>query len=77
MQLKLEGIAGVADKLKLNPLSKNLLLAMGEHNRFTMIPGVANLFTTVMSAHRYPSFPLLLFGSRNQFLLGAYRRCIY
>jgi len=50
--LKLEGIAGVADKLKLNPLSKNLLLAMGEHNRFTMIPGVANLFSTVMSAHR-------------------------
>jgi hypothetical protein len=24
LQLKLEGVAGVADKLKLNPLSKNL-----------------------------------------------------
>ncbi len=52
LQLKLEGVAGVADKLKLNPLSKNMLLALGEHNRFVLIPAVANLFATVMSAHR-------------------------
>ena len=38
--------------MKLNPLSKNLLLAMAENNRFTFIPGVASSFSTIMSAHR-------------------------
>jgi len=50
--LKVDGLGGVADKMKLNPLSKNLLLAMAENNRFTFIPGVASSFSTIMSAHR-------------------------
>jgi len=50
--LKLDGLAGVADKMKLNPLSKNLLLSMAENNRFTFIPAVTSVFSTIMSAHR-------------------------
>jgi F-type H+-transporting ATPase subunit O len=50
--LKLDGLAGAADKMKLNPLSKNLLLTMAENNRFTFIPGVTAVFSTIMSAHR-------------------------
>jgi len=50
--LKVEGVSGVADKLKLNPLSKNLLVGMAENNRFTDIPAVASTFATIMAAHR-------------------------
>jgi len=50
--LKVEGLGGVADKLKLSPLTKNLLLAMADNNRFTMIPDVATAYSTIMAAHR-------------------------
>jgi len=50
--LKVDGLGGVADKLKLSPLSKNLLLTMAENNRFTFIPAVATVFATIMKAHR-------------------------
>eukprot|EP00088_Acartia_fossae_P054464 TRINITY_DN6261_c1_g1_i1.p1 TRINITY_DN6261_c1_g1~~TRINITY_DN6261_c1_g1_i1.p1 ORF type:complete len:210 (+),score=100.52 TRINITY_DN6261_c1_g1_i1:28-657(+) len=50
--VKLDGIGGVADKMKLNPLSKNLLLALADNNRFTFIPAVASTFSTIMAAHR-------------------------
>jgi len=50
--LKVDGVSGVADKLKLNPLSKNLLVGMAENNRFTAIPAVVSTFSTIMAAHR-------------------------
>jgi len=50
--LKIDGLGGVADKMKLSPLSKNLLLAMAENNRFTLIPSVVSVFSTIMAAHR-------------------------
>jgi len=50
--LKVDGLAGVADKMKLNPLSKNLLLSLADNNRFTFIPGVASTFALIMKAHR-------------------------
>jgi len=50
--LKAEGLAGVCDKLKLNALSKNLMLALGENNRFAAVEAVVNTFSTLMSAHR-------------------------
>jgi len=51
-KLKIDGLGGVADKLKLNPLSKNLLLAIAENNRYNLIPAVAASFSTIMAAHR-------------------------
>eukprot|EP00088_Acartia_fossae_P054465 TRINITY_DN6261_c1_g2_i1.p1 TRINITY_DN6261_c1_g2~~TRINITY_DN6261_c1_g2_i1.p1 ORF type:complete len:218 (+),score=94.69 TRINITY_DN6261_c1_g2_i1:28-654(+) len=50
--LKNDGLAGVADKMKLNPLSKNLLLAVAENNRFNLIPAIATAFSTIMAGHR-------------------------
>lgn len=50
--LKVDGLGGVADKMKLNPLSKNLLLAIAENNRFSLIPSVVSTFSTIMAAHR-------------------------
>merc|ERR1711872_532031 len=50
--LKIDGLGGVADKMKLNPLSKNLLLAIAENNKFPLIPAIASVFSTIMAAHR-------------------------
>jgi len=50
--IKNDGIVGVADKMKLNPLSKNLLLAVAENNRYSFIPAITSAFSTIMAAHR-------------------------
>jgi F-type H+-transporting ATPase subunit O len=50
--LKADGLGGVCDKLKTSELTKNLMLALGENNRFNMVPSVVNSFATLMSAHR-------------------------
>jgi len=50
--LKVEGLLGVCDKLKMNELSKNLMHALAENNRFTALPAVAASYATLMSAYR-------------------------
>jgi len=45
-------VIGVADKMKLNPLSKNLLLAVAENNRYSFLPAISTAFSTIMAAHR-------------------------
>jgi len=50
--IKNDGIIGVADKMKLNPLSKNLLLAVAENNRYSFLPAISTAFSTIMAAHR-------------------------
>jgi len=50
--LKNQGLGGVADKMKMNPLSKNLLLAVAENNRFSFIPAISTAFSTIMAGHR-------------------------
>jgi len=50
--VKVEGLVGVCDKLKMNELSKNLMLALAENNRFTQVQVVATTFATLMAAHR-------------------------
>jgi F-type H+-transporting ATPase subunit O len=50
--LKLDGINGVCKTLKVNDLSKNLLLAIAENNRFTFIGPVVASYNTLMAAHR-------------------------
>jgi len=50
--IKNDGIIGVADKMKLNPLSKNLLLAVAENNRYSFLPAISSAFSTIMAAHR-------------------------
>ena len=36
----------------MNPLSKNLFLAMAENGRYSHVDAVVNAFGTIMSAHR-------------------------
>ena len=36
----------------MNPLSKNLFLAMAENGRYSYIDSVVNAFGTIMAAHR-------------------------
>ena len=36
----------------MNPLSKNLLLAVAENNRFSFIPAISTAFSTIMAGHR-------------------------
>jgi len=50
--LKADGLTGVCDKLKTSELTKNLMLALGENNRFNAVQAVVNSFATLMSAHR-------------------------
>merc|ERR1711934_100470 len=50
--LKLDGIDGVCKTLKVNDLSKNLLSALAENNRFTFITAVVSSYATLMAAHR-------------------------
>merc|ERR1712080_622904 len=50
--LKIEGINGVCKNLKVNDLSKNLLSALAENNRFTFIGAVVSSYNTLMAAHR-------------------------
>merc|ERR1719295_1485723 len=38
--------------MKLNPLSKNLLLAVAENNRYSFLPAISTAFSTIMAAHR-------------------------
>jgi len=49
---KLDGLNGVCSKLEVNELSKNLLLALADNNRFSYISAVAASFATIMAAHR-------------------------
>merc|ERR1711890_202873 len=46
------GINGVCKNLKVNDLSKNLLSALAENNRFTFIGAVVSSYNTLMAAHR-------------------------
>jgi len=50
--LKIDGIDGVCKSLKVNDLSKNLLAALAENNRFTFIGAVVSSYNTLMAAHR-------------------------
>eukprot|EP00088_Acartia_fossae_P039033 TRINITY_DN405_c0_g3_i1.p1 TRINITY_DN405_c0_g3~~TRINITY_DN405_c0_g3_i1.p1 ORF type:complete len:209 (+),score=97.99 TRINITY_DN405_c0_g3_i1:47-673(+) len=50
--LKNDGLSGVADKMKMNALSKNLLLAVAENNRYSLIPAITAAFQTIMAGHR-------------------------
>lgn len=50
--IKLDGINGVCKTLKVNDLSKNLLAALAENNRFTFISAVVASYNTLMAAHR-------------------------
>nr|ACO15580.1 ATP synthase subunit O, mitochondrial precursor [Caligus clemensi] len=50
--LKSEGLASACDKLKMNPLSKNCMLALAENGRYAMIGDVIGSFSTIMAAHR-------------------------
>lgn len=50
--LKVDGLTGACDKLKMNELSKNLFLALAENGRFNLAESVAAAFSTIMAAHR-------------------------
>ena len=50
--LKADGMSAACDKMKMNALSKNLFLAMGENGRYGIIPQVCNSFKTIMAAQR-------------------------
>merc|ERR1712203_889137 len=50
--LKAEGLSSFCDKLKMSPLSKNCLLAMGENGRYNLLGAVTKSFGTIMAAHR-------------------------
>jgi len=50
--LKAAGLSSVCDKLKMNALSKNCLIAMGENGRYNLLGAVAKSFGTIMAAHR-------------------------
>jgi len=51
-QLKTEGLSGACDKLKMNPLSKNLFVCLAENGRYHSFDSVISTFNTIMSAHR-------------------------
>ena len=50
--LKTDGLSGACDRLKMNPLSKNLFVCMAEHGRVSNFEGVIASFNSLMSAHR-------------------------
>nr|ALS04131.1 mitochondrial ATP synthase subunit O precursor [Acartia pacifica] len=50
--LKNNGLIAIAEKMKMNELSKNLLLAVSENNRFQFLPAISNAFSTIMAGHR-------------------------
>jgi len=50
--LKNDGLKGVADKMKMSPLSKNLLLAVSENNRYNLLPAISTAYSTIMAGHR-------------------------
>lgn len=50
--LKNEGLAGACDRMKMNPLSKNLFTTMADNGRYTHFESVINSFSTIMAAHR-------------------------
>lgn len=50
--LKAEGMSAACDKMKMNALSKNLFLAMGENGRYGIIPKVCDSFKIIMAAQR-------------------------
>ncbi len=51
-KLKTDGLSGACDKLKMNPLSKNLFVCMAENGRVSNFEGVIASFNSLMSAHR-------------------------
>lgn len=50
--LKAEGISGVCSKLKMSPLTNNLLTTLAENGRHKLVSSVIASFGTIMSAHR-------------------------
>lgn len=50
--VKADGLAGACDRLKMNPLSKNLFTTMADNGRHTHFEAVISAFSTIMSAHR-------------------------
>ena len=50
--LKHDGLAGACDKMKMNPLSKNLFMAVAENGRYSSIDSIVSSFSTIMAAHR-------------------------
>lgn len=50
--VKIDGLAGACDKLKLNPLTKNLFTMLAENGRHNLFDSVISSFGTIMAAHR-------------------------
>jgi len=50
--IKAEGLSGACDKLKLNPLTKNLFVALAENGRHNLVQPVISSFSSIMAAHR-------------------------
>jgi len=50
--IKADGLSGACDKLKLNPLSKNLFVALAENGRHGLVDSVIASFSSIMAAHR-------------------------
>jgi len=50
--IKAEGLSGACDKLKLNPLTKNLFVALAENGRHNLVQPVIASFSSIMAAHR-------------------------
>merc|ERR1711973_560885 len=50
--VKADGLSGACDKLKLNPLSKNLFVALAENGRHGLVESVISSFSSIMAAHR-------------------------
>jgi len=50
--VKNDGLGGVADKMKMSPLSKNLLLTVAANNRYSYIPAISTAYSTIMAGHR-------------------------
>lgn len=50
--LKLDGLSGACDKLKMSEISKNLVTAMVENGRYKLLDAVVKSFGIIMAAHR-------------------------
>ena len=50
--LKAEGLTGVCSKLKMSPVTNNLLTTLAENGRSNLVNSVIAAFGTIMSAHR-------------------------
>jgi len=50
--VKVDGIAGACDKLKMSPLTKNLFAALAENGRHNLVDSVIASYGTIMAAQR-------------------------